>query len=156
MQAADLMRRAVDPLQGLSAVARDAGICSTDVENALERLGRMEEGGQGDAHEALRHLTHEVLPRFAGLAAAVQRCVTPTPEAAQLQLAQAAAARSCAYLRCTNLGGEGGPAAGQGIDSQRCWWVVRLGQDGHRRLMGLAEWAGAGWTQEADAYLTWT
>ncbi|PRW59997.1 Zinc finger MYND domain-containing 19 Q7TSV3 [Chlorella sorokiniana] len=40
--------------------------------------------------------------------------------AAALELAQAAAARSCAYLRCANLGGEGGPAAGQGVGSQRC------------------------------------
>ena len=40
--------------------------------------------------------------------------------AAALEAAQAAAARSCAYLRCANLGGEGGPAAGQGAGSQRC------------------------------------
>ena len=38
----------------------------------------------------------------------------------QLEAAQAAAARSCAYLRCANLGGGGGPAAGQGEGSQRC------------------------------------
>ncbi|KAI3433924.1 hypothetical protein D9Q98_003726 [Chlorella vulgaris] len=37
-----------------------------------------------------------------------------------LELAQAAAVRSCAYLRCANLAGEGGPAAGQGQGSQRC------------------------------------
>ena len=38
----------------------------------------------------------------------------------RLAVAQAAAARSCAYLRCANLGGEGGPAAGEGVGSQRC------------------------------------
>ena len=38
----------------------------------------------------------------------------------QLQLAQAAAARSCAFLRCANLGLEGGPAAGQGEGSLKC------------------------------------
>ena len=38
----------------------------------------------------------------------------------QLEAAQAAATRSCAYLRCANLGGSGGPAAGQGEGSQRC------------------------------------
>jgi hypothetical protein len=37
-----------------------------------------------------------------------------------LELAQAAAARSCAYLRCANLADEGGPAVGQGAGSQRC------------------------------------
>jgi hypothetical protein len=40
--------------------------------------------------------------------------------AEQLQLAQAAAARSCAFLRCANLGLEGGPAAGQGEGSLKC------------------------------------
>ena len=42
---------------------------------------------------------------------------------AQLALAQAAATRSCAYLRCANLGGEGGRAAGQGVGSMRCRWA---------------------------------
>ena len=42
------------------------------------------------------------------------------PPAAALEAVQAAAARSCAYLRCANLGGEGGPAAGPGGGSQRC------------------------------------
>ncbi|KAL4852781.1 WD repeat-containing protein 44 [Chlorella vulgaris] len=37
-----------------------------------------------------------------------------------LELAQAAAARSCAFLGCANLAGEGGPAARQGAGSQRC------------------------------------
>ena len=38
----------------------------------------------------------------------------------QLTLAQAAATRSCAYLRCANLRGEGGPAAGEGVGSKKC------------------------------------
>jgi hypothetical protein len=37
-----------------------------------------------------------------------------------VELAQAAATRSCAYLRCANLASEGGPAAGPGTGSQRC------------------------------------
>ncbi len=49
-------------------------------------------------------------------------------QAAALELAQAAARRSCAYLRCGNLGGEGGPAAGEGVGSQRCRWVTRAVQ----------------------------
>ena len=44
--------------------------------------------------------------------------------AGQLEAAQVAAARSCAYLRCANLGGQGGPAAGQGEGSARCRWAV--------------------------------
>ncbi|KAL4856193.1 Zinc finger MYND domain-containing protein 10 [Chlorella vulgaris] len=43
----------------------------------------------------------------------------PQPGAV-LELAQASSTRSCAYLRCANLAGEGGPAAGQGAGSQRC------------------------------------
>jgi len=39
---------------------------------------------------------------------------------AQQELAQAAATRSCAYLRCANLSCEGGCAAGQGAGSKRC------------------------------------
>jgi hypothetical protein len=38
----------------------------------------------------------------------------------QLVASQAAAARSCAYLRCANVAGQGGPAAGQGVGSMRC------------------------------------
>ena len=40
--------------------------------------------------------------------------------ASKLEAAQAAAARSCAFLRCASLGGESGPAARQGGFSQRC------------------------------------
>ena len=39
---------------------------------------------------------------------------------AQLELAQAAAGRSCAYLRCANVAGLGGPATGDGLGSKRC------------------------------------
>ena len=45
---------------------------------------------------------------------------------AQLELSQAAATRSCTYLRCANLGGEGGPAAGEGVGSMRCRWAGGL------------------------------
>ena len=38
----------------------------------------------------------------------------------QLVLARAAATRSCAYLGCANVAGQGGPAAGQGGGSARC------------------------------------
>ncbi|KAL4443556.1 hypothetical protein ABPG75_011293 [Micractinium tetrahymenae] len=41
-------------------------------------------------------------------------------KAAQLEVAQAAACRSCAYLRCSNAALQGGPAAGEGMGSKRC------------------------------------
>ena len=51
----------------------------------------------------------------------------PEQQAAQqLEMAQAAATRSCAYLRCANLGGKGGPFAGQGADSKRCRCVAAV------------------------------
>lgn len=40
--------------------------------------------------------------------------------AARLEAAHAAAARSCAHLRCPSLGLEGGAAAGQGVGCKRC------------------------------------
>ena len=46
-----------------------------------------------------------------------------TAQQEQLAMSRAAAARSCAYLRCANVAGQGGPAAGQGIDGKRCRWV---------------------------------
>jgi len=66
-----------------------------------------------------------LLPPAAHLAALMQQYYAlPAVEAErQLALAQAAAGRSCAYLLCTNLGGEGGPAAGQGAGSMRCRWA---------------------------------
>ena len=41
-------------------------------------------------------------------------------QAAQLELARAAAGRSCAYLRCPNVERAGGALAGQGEGSMRC------------------------------------
>ena len=40
--------------------------------------------------------------------------------AAQVELARAAATRACSNLRCANLGGEGGWAAGEGEGSRKC------------------------------------
>ena len=58
---------------------------------------------------------------------------------AQLALAQAAATRSCAYLRCANLGGEGGPAAGKGVGSKKCRWVAgQPHMQGGRWFLGCA------------------
>jgi hypothetical protein len=66
------------------------------------------------------------------------------PAGDQVELAQAAAARSCAYLRCANLGLEGGPAAGQAgsLKCSACRAVQYCGtacshadwRAGHRRV----------------------
>ena len=62
------------------------------------------------------------LPGAARLAEALQEFWQQQEQRAadELELAQAAATRSCANLRCANLGPTGGPAARQGADSKRC------------------------------------
>ena len=69
-------------------------------------------------------LHSECLPALAVAAAVMQRHLEQRPWIQQaevlLESGLAAASRSCAYLRCANLGGEGGPAAGQGHGSAMC------------------------------------
>ena len=65
---------------------------------------------------------HRVVPAARQLGAALLEWWALPKQAGPLRLeaAQAAAARSCAYLRCANLAADGGPAAGQGVGSMRC------------------------------------
>ena len=72
--------------------------------------------------EQLRAQLQCAVPAAKGLAAALLEWWRrpAAQQVAALELAQAAAYRSCAYLRCANLGGEGGPAAGEGLGSLRC------------------------------------
>ena len=64
----------------------------------------------------------QLLQPAAELAALMQQhlALPAVEEERTLVVARAAAARSCAYLRCANVAGEGGPAAGQGVGSMRC------------------------------------
>ena len=64
----------------------------------------------------------QALPPATRLAAALHDWHSQPEQLKQsaLVLAQAAAGRSCAYLCCANLGGEGGPAAKQGVGSKSC------------------------------------
>ena len=66
--------------------------------------------------EQLRATLQSAVPAAKGLAAALLEWWRrpAAQQAAVVELAQAAARRSCAYLRCANLGGEGGPADGRG------------------------------------------
>ena len=85
--------------------------------------------------------TPDSLQRFARtaaqLAAVVQQHWAEPAQQAQhrLALAQVAAARSCAYLRCPNVEQAGGPAAGEGLSSKlcRCVWIVQ-----HARKLALS------------------
>jgi hypothetical protein len=69
-----------------------------------------------------RDLADALQPAGAVAAAVQQYWEMPEQQAAlRLEAAQAAAARSCAYLQCDNLlGFSGGPAAGEGVGSKRC------------------------------------
>ncbi|KAL4447715.1 hypothetical protein ABPG75_004934 [Micractinium tetrahymenae] len=78
----------------------------------------------GEPQQLVSCLQQEWLPHAVATAQALQRRweeqQAGRQAAAQLELAQAAATRCCAYLRCPNLGAEGGPAAGQQPGSKRC------------------------------------
>ncbi|KAI3433899.1 hypothetical protein D9Q98_003701 [Chlorella vulgaris] len=86
---------------------------SPPVQQALDNVfGRFKAGeasSRTDYHRAL----------LANLQYYQQQRREPQPGDA-LELAQAAATRSCAYLRCANLASEGGPAAGKGAGTRRC------------------------------------
>jgi len=93
---------------GLQAAC--SGIQETAAHAAWGSMGRQEQHWK------------EVTQLAACVAAALQQ-YWQLPEqlaAAQLELAQAAVTRSCAYLRCPILGGAGGPAAGAGCGGKRC------------------------------------
>ncbi|KAL4421394.1 hypothetical protein ABPG75_010685 [Micractinium tetrahymenae] len=104
-------------------------------------------------------LLHLVEPAQQVAQLLLQHWAQPEQVAAdRLALAQAAAAHSCANLRCANLGLEGGPAAGEGRGCKRCSAcraVYYCGtacshadwRAGHRRVcaaLGAARQAAAG------------
>lgn len=120
---------------GNSHVLPAAVMPQQELEGALRRLAVGIEGQKANMHRAahssssqqpLSHPDHAALLQLSQLAADSARLLQqywrlPTQLAAQrLELGRAAAARSCAYLRCTNLEARGGPAAGQGAGSLRC------------------------------------
>jgi hypothetical protein len=71
---------------------------------------------------AAKILREEAQPAAGRLAAALLMLWTQPDQRkeAALQLAQASAARSCAYLSCSNVCGGDGPAAVKGVGNKRC------------------------------------
>ena len=106
------------------SLAQAVAAAHTQLADALHRslphmlAGR---GREADMPRVARGLK-ACLPAACRLATALQAWWgRPSQQQAdQLEVATAAAVRSCAYLRCANLGGEGGPAAGAGAGSKRC------------------------------------
>ncbi|KAI3433890.1 hypothetical protein D9Q98_003692 [Chlorella vulgaris] len=80
--------------------------------------------GSPPVQQALQRLAERLGTADEGSAAAASLHAAPLQHEPQpgdgLQLAQVAATRSCAFLHCANLAGEGGPASGQGAGSRRC------------------------------------
>lgn len=108
---------AADGSAAMQQQPTDAELAS-GVRAALAQVEAARQAGPGRRHVvfALRW----ALPGMCSLAVALDK-VWGGPEQ-QVLAAQVAAARSCAYLRCANLGAEGGPAAGAG--GKKCRWVA--------------------------------
>lgn len=103
---------------GSSSQEAPAADLAQQLAAALEALPPVPEAGSGEALSEASAL----LQPLAALADLAQQGWQQSGQAAaaRLERVQAAAGRSCAYLACSNLGGEGGPAAGQGVGSQQC------------------------------------
>ena len=136
LQAADLL----DSWQDSVAVLADAAplaVDSAEVTGTPDSLvAQLKQGAHSLRQQRRRVLAGVLDASLADRAVQLQQLVQPASELAGLiqqwlQLrgtvvqellvaSQAAAARSCAYLRCANVAGQGGPAAGQGVGSARC------------------------------------
>ncbi|KAL4420431.1 hypothetical protein ABPG75_010087 [Micractinium tetrahymenae] len=111
------------------AVDGQAAELGSQLAAAAQRLHRQLAAAVTDGHEEqgsvareLQLLQDQLLPAALDAAAALQR-YWARPEqvsAVRVVMAHGAAARSCANLRCPNVGLEGGPAAGQGRGCKRC------------------------------------
>lgn len=96
------------------------------LEEAAAAAGELEQQLGGSADDAApgefaRHL-QQLLPvaERAGAVMQQHQALPQQAHAAQLDLASAAAGRSCAHLRCHNVQAGGGAFAGQGVCSKRC------------------------------------
>ena len=89
--------------------------------SALALASFLADGLSGPASQRA-HMRQQQLQLMRSLAELLQQVwdLPEQQEAARLATAQVAATRSCAYLRCANVGGGGGPAAGEGDGSSRC------------------------------------
>ena len=104
---------------------------AAQLEAVAGSLGQQLEAAGASGHMSASQLLPLAQPA-AHLAGLLQQYLAlPAVEAERLlAAAQAAAGRSCAYLRCANVAGEGGPAAGQGTGSMRCRWAGGEGEEG--------------------------
>ncbi len=107
--------------------AAQLGTAANTVQEPLQVLLSHDSGDEDGSLDQLMVQLRPLLQPAAGLAALMQQyyALPAVEQPRQLAVAQAAAGRCCAYLRCANVGGEGGPAAGEGVGSKRCRWALR-------------------------------
>ena len=127
-----------DAASEAEAALMDAAVQLVPLLQQVQRAGVVGAGLEWSGDASIPALAAQLselssrLPAAVKLADLLHHCHQPAmqPERhaeTQLALAQAAATRSCAYLCCANLGGEGGPAAGQGAGSMRCRSALKWG-----------------------------
>ncbi|KAI7839791.1 hypothetical protein COHA_006590 [Chlorella ohadii] len=98
------------------SLAAQLGTAASAVQEPMQALLRYVTANVDGGLDQLMVQLRPLLQPAADLAALMQQYYA-LPEIDQphrLAVAQAAAGRCCAYLRCANAGGEGGPAAGKG------------------------------------------
>lgn len=106
-----------------SSPAAEAASLGEELHEAVGALQTVRQAAaQSQSAAERRQATQAALPQAARVAQLLERWFELPQQAAgvRLLLAQAAASRACAYLGCANLGGGGGPFAGEGQGSQRC------------------------------------
>ena len=110
-----------------AAGAAAAGPIPAELARELADRGALlkKQAAEANAAAPLRHrqvIQQQALPTAEGLAEALQQywALPEQVAAARWEACQAVATHRCAFLRCANLGLEGGPAAGEGGGSLRC------------------------------------
>ena len=105
-----------------SGSSQAAAADNAELRESLHEAAGAIEAARLQAKLSAGYLQRHILPPARRLAKAAlgARCQAEAQMPTALEAARAAAARSCAYLRCANLGGGGGPAAGQGEGRLRC------------------------------------
>ena len=120
MDAGGLTNESAETTQAASLVA-ELTSANSQLSSMLQLMGQRMQALQQN-FVAMAAVLQPALQAAAQLAPLVLKgwALLEQPAARQLEAARAAATRSCAYLCCANLGGEGGPFAGQGVGSMRC------------------------------------
>ncbi len=103
-----------------TATVAEQQLASEVRQAAAAAQAALKEWGNAQGTAVTACFAERVLPAVQQLAKALLAWWRRPEQQAAAALEAAQAARSCAYLRCSNLAAEGGPAAGQQEGSMRC------------------------------------